>query len=88
VSAANGHDVSNSLDLVIGYSAAITPIPVTDAFFKFTTTKVTNDTLLGFSDAVIANPDLLVNYNSLDFSGSVVKYMDGNAEFNDDVFGK
>jgi hypothetical protein len=43
------------------------------------------DTIVGFKPEVLANPKILRNYNSLDFSDlayASIKYVDGACEFN------
>jgi hypothetical protein len=64
------------------------PIPITDQYFKFTTTFSTDDTVIGFSDAVVSNPNSIPSdCNAIDFTTKPdIKYVDGNANFSPNVF--
>ncbi|GMO16652.1 MAG: hypothetical protein Ta2E_07960 [Mycoplasmoidaceae bacterium] len=64
-------------------------LPVTSEYFTFDTTDAIDDTIVGFSPAVVANPSIIVNsgYNSMDFTTNPdIKYVDANASFARAVF--
>jgi hypothetical protein len=69
-------------------------VPLTTQYFKFSKTdedSPTNDTIDGFSDAVVADPrSMLEPYNSLDFSNLTdtnYKYIGGDCQFDQQIAG-
>jgi hypothetical protein len=81
--------VSLSLASCAQDSSKFRTIPLTDKYFKFGETTIgeqSQTTVLGFSDEVEENPDLLNDFNSLDFSNqTAVKYIAGNCSFAKDI---
>ncbi|MDR2568208.1 MAG: hypothetical protein LBC44_02740 [Mycoplasmataceae bacterium] len=70
-------------------SLALFPTPVNDSVFTFGNDGGgTNDTITGFSPAIVANPDLLKKYNSLDFTpeNSNIKYVSSDFVFPEGTF--
>jgi hypothetical protein len=85
-SAMNHGVVSENVTITIG-SLDFVKIPITSDYFQFTTTGGTiNDTVVNFSAEVIGNPGMLSGFNSIDFSGTDVKYVADNARFDTNVF--
>jgi hypothetical protein len=67
-----------------------TPKPVTTDYFKTTETEHTGiqDTIIGFTDEVIQNPNILnvQGFNTLDFTGTDIKYITGDCSFPSQIF--
>ncbi|GMO16210.1 MAG: hypothetical protein Ta2E_07390 [Mycoplasmoidaceae bacterium] len=75
--------------IIQSYYGHFTPIPITSEYFKFQTTDAVDDTIVGFSNAVVADPSIIVNskYDSMDFTiNPNIKYVSADASFSQSVF--
>jgi hypothetical protein len=79
------------VDFTIGTSEPIPVPPATteNSIFRLGKTDDENDTILGFSEAILKEPEKLRSYNSLDFSKfskeNGIKYVNGDCKFNVDT---
>jgi hypothetical protein len=65
-----------------------TPKPVTTNYFQLGQTDVSNDTIEGFSNDVLLNPDILnaQGFNAFDFTGTDIKYIGSGCRFSTEIF--
>jgi hypothetical protein len=82
---ASNNNVSSSFRIALD-TFVYSNVPLNTDFFNLSTTVDTNDTVDGFSDAVVSDPSLLSPYNAIDFSDSQIKYVGDHATFSTRVF--
>ncbi|GMO16628.1 MAG: hypothetical protein Ta2E_07930 [Mycoplasmoidaceae bacterium] len=84
--AATNNKKTASASIASSY-VSFNPLPITSDFFTFDRTDTNNDTVVGFSSAVINNPSILADseYNSLDFTNTNIKYVDASASFPENI---
>jgi hypothetical protein len=83
----NGESASQTFSIV---DAVYKTIPITTDYFKLTMTDSPNDTVCGFSNAVLLNPTTIpADCNAIDFTkttDNTIKYVSADATFANSVF--